>query len=353
MNRAIRRTCRTALLCAAGLAAASVPALAQDLQVKAPANLAVYLVNDDGRRMVGTVNGDGQLEIPGRLGNRDTEYEVVLENGPATNRSVALVERGKTDEFCQDESPPGSPFRYTGTINRWGQMQRLSISDAGEVTVEGASANDDDDDGLDWGVGWLIDADAARAFLNDSDRICSEAQALVNGVAVGFTCNNDSDVNAWSADAGLTFARFIALKVGYLELGRINFDLSGSVDSNAATVSGHFGRVHGATFTGEFRVDVGPVVPFVEAGAWRWSADTGATISVTGGTPISIATSRTITGWNPVVGAGIEIWPTRHVGLSAGVRWIPISEDISGVEDLVKLDNSFKMVFVGLKLGGR
>jgi hypothetical protein len=287
------------------------------------------------------------------LADRDKEFEVVIENGP-TRRSVALVERGRTDEFCQDQAPAGSRCRYTGTFVTWGRLRQLTVSDAGEVTVEGArQAGSDDGDGLNWGVGWLVDADFAQAFLSDSDRICNEARRLVDDVAIALSCDDDTSVRAWSADVGVTFARFIAFKVGYLDLGRVNFDLTGIGSDTSASVRGHFGRTRGATFSGVVRVDVGPVVPFVEAGAWRWSADATADILVTGPTPISTSTSRHISGWNPIFGAGVEFWPTRYAGVSAGFRLIPLREDIDTAADLVTFDDSFRLMFVGLKLGWR
>jgi hypothetical protein len=351
--------CRARIVAGAALltlACLARPAIASAAQFKihAPGATDIYLVDEKGRRMIGTVRADGQLELPVTLVDRDTDVEVVLESAPG-RRSLALVERGQRDSFCQDESPAGSRCRYTGTFFKWGRLNELNLAETGEVTVQGATldADADDDDGMRWGVGWLADADYARAFVSDADRVCREAQGLVGGIAVGFSCGNDSEVNAWSADVGVTFVRFIALKAGYMNLGRIDFDLAGVVNGDSATVNGHFGRIHGATFTGVFRVDLGPVVPFVEAGAWRWTADAGASVSVAGGTPIALSTSRSVSGWNPIVGAGVEFWPARYVGLSAGFRLIPVREDLSTVEDLIRLDDSFKLFFIGLKLGVR
>jgi hypothetical protein len=263
---------------------------------------------------------------------------------PALGQQTTITRPDRANPFAVADGGRQAP----GAIAPAGtpiQEDRLAIAPQ-------ARSDNDDHDGMNWGVGWLLDADVAEAFLPSSSAVCDSLSAQIGAIAGAFRCTNDTRAKAWSADLGITFVRFIAIKVGYLDLGRINFDAAGSANGIDATATGFFGRTRGVTLEGAFRLDVGPVVPFVQAGVWGWRSEVGGSLDVIG-VPLSGSASRTATGWNPIFGAGLEFWPVRHVGFSAGVRFVKIHQHVSDVGDLVNLNDTFRVAFVGLKLGDR
>ena len=332
------------------LFALPVLALAQTVEVRGRPGAGLFVVADKGRAPLGTLNDNGQLEVPERLVEEGKSLEVVLESS-ANAINIALVERGRDNPVCAPDAPTGVSCVRTGTFVTWGRVDRIVISPAGQVTVEGDQG---DDDGPRWGVGVIADLDVARAYGSDDDRLCQEAATLI-GTSFTFTCDSQSDTDAFNAALSVTFLRLVAVKVGYLDIGRQDFSLSGNLSpGSAVTITGRVGRTRGLTFTGVVRLDVGwAVVPFVEAGVWRWSTDVTASVAVTGVAPTTAETSRSLTGWNPVVGGGVEFWPTRYVGLHGGVKWVRVEEEVSDLNGLLDLDDRYRLIFVGLKIGTR
>ena len=96
-----------------------------------------------------------------------------------------------------------------------------------------------------------------------------------------------------------------------------------------------------------------PVVPFVEAGVWRWSTDIEADVTLSGTPPVAASTTRSLNGWSPIVAGGVEFWPARYVGVHAGIRWVRVEEELSDLNGLLDVDDQFRLVFVGIKFGVR
>jgi hypothetical protein len=330
---------------------APAAALAQTVEIKARPRASLFLVTDRGRVSLGTLNGSGELDVPRRLIDTGKELEVVLESS-ADGVDVALVERGRIDPVCGLDAPRGMSCVRTGTYLKWGTVEKFTVSEAGHVTLEGQQV--ERDEGMRWGVGGIIAIDGTRAFLPNDDRLCREARSLVGGNSLTFTCVTDSSTDAFGVGAGLTFLRFVSLNVGYLEVGSLGFQLTGEQNGTPVSATGRIGRTRGPTFTGAVRADVGwPVVPFVEAGAWRWATNVSGGVSMNGALPTSVLVTRSLSGWNPIYGGGIEFWPARYVGIHTGVKWIHIDQELPDLNGLLNLDNSFRMVFVGLKFAVR
>ena len=128
---------------------------------------------------------------------------------------------------------------------------------------------------------------------------------------------------------------------------------SGAAPPVSAVVNAQLGRMKGVTFTGGLRFPIGPVIPFAEAGIWRWSAPSSAIIEITGPTPFSTSFSEDNSGWDPVFAFGAEFWPVRNLGVTAGARFVRLkANELPGVDD-APVSESFRMVFVGLKFGIR
>ena len=322
-------------------------ALGQTVEVRARPGASVFVVTDDGRVSLGTVNTSGTLEIPAHLVDDDTDLEVVIESS-ADAVNVALVERGRVNPVCAPDQPTGVSCVRTGTFLRWGRVERITISPAGQVTLEG---QDPDDDGPHWGVGVIVSLDAGRAFVSDDDRLCRRAGQFVGG-GLGLTCDVENSTDAFNAGVAITFARLIAIQAGYLDLGRLDFGLSGSVAGSGVALTGRLERTRGPWVGAALRLDVGwPVVPYGEVNLWRWSTDIAADVNVTGLTPAAVR--RSLNGWNPIVGGGVEFWPARYVGVHGGVRWVRIEEELSDLNGLLDLDDQFRILFVGVKFGVR
>jgi hypothetical protein len=164
-------------------------------------------------------------------------------------------------------------------------------------------------------------------------------------------CDTESSTDAFGASVGVTVLRFVSLQAAYLDIGQLGFDLRGTADGAPVSLTGRLDRTRGPMFTAAVRADVGwPFVPYVEAGAWRWNTNVRATAS-SEGTPVTI--NRSLGGWAPVIGGGVEIWPVRHVGFYAGVKWIRLDEELSDLSGLLDRDDRFTLATVGLRFGIR
>ena len=347
MARHIRRLIPIALTCL-GTVAWPALAAAQDVQVRGPANAEIYVVTDRGRVLLGTLGTDGEARIPERLVDKDKELQVVLNEG-TTGTGIALVERDRHDDTCLDTSPAGSRCQYTGTFVRWGRVSRLSISPAGQVAVEGGRL--DGRDRLDWGPGWMASGTVGQGFMNNSDRLCAQGLASISAVAVTASCSSDTRPRTWSADIGATFFRFGVVKAGWIDVNSVGYTLTASNGLTTGEAVGSFGRARGPVFLAGVRFDVGPVVPYVEAGVWRWTASSRLNATATTTPAFFFAQTQSDSAWDPVFGAGLDVWVVRYVGVTAGVRWVKLQTDGSSVRQPV--DQSFTIASVGLKIGKR
>jgi hypothetical protein len=336
------------MLVAAGfmLAAGPVSATAQTVEVRAQPGATVLAVTDAGRVPLGTLNPQGELHVPIRLLDRDDEFEIVLEKVPEGTH-IALVERGRADPICTSDAAPRVTCVSTGRFVRWGRVERIAVSEAGRISIEQGDA---DDDGLRWSPGLIVSAEGARTFVSNDDRLCREAGAFVDP-GLGFVCDTESSTDAFGASVGVTVVRFLSLQAAYLDVGRLGFNLGGTVDGAPVEITGRLDRTRGPMFTAAVRADVGwPFVPYFEAGVWKWDTNIRGDVSVNGTTT---QINRSIGGWAPVFGAGIEVWPVRYLGFHAGVKTVRLDEEISDLSGLLNRDERFTMATVGLRFGIR
>jgi hypothetical protein len=325
-------------------------AAAQQIEIRGPANADIVAVTSDGRITLGRLSADGTADIPMRLVDEDTQLEVVI-NQTGTTPAVALVERGRKDDTCLDTSPGGSRCRYTGTFVTWGRVERITITPAGEVLVQGPER--DDDDGLDFGVGFIVGADVGQAFLADRNRICADAASELAIFGVTTTCRSDTTVDAWGAGFEVTFGRFIAAKLGYLDIGRVGFDVTAGGPDIFGELDGRFGRARGVTVAGAGRFDIGPFVPYVEGGTWWWTATTSVSAAVDLTPPFTFTESVELRDWSPIWGAGLEIWFVPTVAITVGFRNVRMQTDDTIAFADSTFDETFRTVFVGIKFGVR
>ena len=338
-----------AKLLGALLLSAAVPAAAaaQTVEIKAQPGVTVLAVTESGRVPLGTVPPAGELHVPERLLDSGTEFEIVLETVPEGTH-VALVERGRTDPICNSPSAVRVSCVRTGTFVRWGRVDRIAVNETGQVTVEQDDV--DNDGGLRWSPGLMVSAEGARTFVSNDDRLCREAGRVVDP-GLGFVCDTASSTDAFGASLGFTVVRFLSLQAGYLDVGRLDFNLSGTADGVPVAIGGRLDRTRGPMFTATLRADVGwPVVPFVEGGVWKWDTNIRGDVTTNGSVqPIN----RSIGGWAPVFGGGVEVWPVRYLGFYGGVKWVKLNEELSDLSGLLDRDERFTLVNFGLRFAIR
>ena len=98
---------------------------------------------------------------------------------------------------------------------------------------------------------------------------------------------------------------------------------------------------------------LGPVVPYIFGGGWRWSARSGSTVSLTVGNQTQSETfEQDDSGVDPIFGGGVEFWFAPFAGVNAGVTTVRMTADSSN-DDEGDVDERFTTFFVGLKLGRR
>jgi hypothetical protein len=99
------------------------------------------------------------------------------------------------------------------------------------------------------------------------------------------------------------------------------------------------------------RADVGwPVVPFFEGGVWKWDTNVRGDVTANGSLQ---SINRSIGGWAPIFGGGVEIWPVRYLGFHAGVKWIKLDQELADLSGLLDRDERFTMVNFGLRFAVR
>lgn len=335
-------------LCA--LLAVAADAAAQ-MTITAPPGFEVFAVIDKGKVPAATVGSNGTATINFDLINAGKSVDVMISD--CQGRMVmVLVEEGRRDEDCESRDQAGKPkcgCRRAAVII-WGRARALTVTPAGQVTVtDGPSSTS----GGGSPVGWLLDVDFGSARMSNSDESCNEVIAVYQPIGITPVCSKDANVPFFSADGGITFARMLAVKAGYLQVGQVTLDLNGSSGNRSVTQTGFFGPTRGVTFTGVLRIPAGPIVPFVEAGVWRWSARSGSTVNLTiAGQAANESFEQEDSGVDPIFGGGLEIWFSPVVGISAGVktvRMVAESED----DDEGDVGERFTALFVGLKIGRR
>lgn len=339
----IRITILQIFLCAATAAMAT----AQDFELRGPAGLDLFLVTEKGRTPLVTVGADGRATVPVKPIGPGKDLEVLIETCDGKMVAV-LVERGRNDEMCDDAPPFTGRCKCVrpGVFLTTGRLERLTINESGQVAIEGTPVRSGT---AGWGVGWLVGGEAGRASLSDADDACNIAKNGLQAAGLPSACTSDTTVDTWGLDLTATFLRFVQVKAGYLDIGRVSLIASGAAPPTSAVVNAQLGRVRGATFVGGLRFPLGPVVPFAEAGVWRWSGKSSATVEISGPEPFATSFSEDNSGWDPVYAFGAEFWPLRAVGFTAGARFVRLkANELPGI-DQAPVSESFRTVFFGLK----
>lgn len=342
--------CRIILLQLVLVGSTAAAAVAQDFEIRGPAGMDVFLVTEKGRAPLVTLDADGRGTARANALPGGRELEVLIETCDGKMVAV-LVERGRNDEACDDAPPFSGRCKCVrpGVFLTAGRLQRLTISGSGQVSIEGQPQRE----GVGWGVGWLAGGEFGWATLSDADEPCNTARAELQSLGLAAACDSDTTVDAWGADLTVTFLRFGAVKAGYLDIGRVSLIASGAAPPVSAVVNAQLGRIRGVTLTGGLRFPIGRFVPYADAGVWRWSGDSRATVELTGPVPFSTSFSEDNSGWDPVFAVGAEFWPIRNLGITAGARFVRIQADeLPGIE-VDSVADSFRMIFVGVRFGLR
>jgi hypothetical protein len=207
-------------------------------------------------------------------------------------------------------------------------------------------------------VGLLFDVDFSAASREGS-RDCGTLAASARQVGATLTCDATSRMPAWGFSATVTFFRYAGVQIGYLEVGqmRLRADAAAQVVADSFVLGSTFaedrlfGAAHGVTVLGVVRVPLKRVVPFAEAGAWRWSAASSShsQIANTVDAALTLAdeheTRASERGWDPVFGGGVEFWVTRYFAIDAGIRAVAVG----GTSQ--RADHRFTAVSFGVTVG--
>lgn len=216
---------------------------------------------------------------------------------------------------------------------------------------------------------WLVDVSYNTAARLGANNDCKELQTQALSTGGTVSCTADSRVPAWSAAGGLMFIDRVGFKVGYLDYGHIALHAAGETTTTAGPPPGQDGRTtiinttfsydaelghaRGVTLVGIARAPIGRVVPFVEAGVWRWwvreveRSEFALTIN---GRPLDSAAlngNRQMASWDPVVSGGAEVWVTKMIAVSGGVRLVRLQTGNQHV------DERFAGLFFGLRVSPR
>lgn len=213
---------------------------------------------------------------------------------------------------------------------------------------------------------WLLDLNYNAAARLGANNDCDDLQAQARSTGGTVSCTADSRVPAWSASGGLMFVDRIGFKAGYLDYGNIALHAAGDTtttagppDGRAAIINTTFsydaelGRARGMTFVGIARAPIGRVVPFVEAGLWRWwvrEVERSQFALTINGRPLdtaAISDDRTMASWDPVLSGGAEVWLTRMIAVNGGVRFVRLR---TGNQDV---DERFAGIFFGVRVSPR
>lgn len=326
-------------------------AFAQQVTVTAPPGFEIFAVIDRGKIPAATVGANGTATIDFSLIDAGKSVDVMIAD--CQGRMVmVLVEEGRRDEDCESRDQAGKPkcgCRRAAVII-WGRARALTVTPSGQVTVDQGPSTSG---GGGFPIGWLLDVDFGPARMNNANKSCDEVIEVYREVGLNVACDKDSNVSSFSADAGITLAHFLMVKAGYLQLGQVTLEASGTTGNRTARQTGFFGNTRGITFTGGLRIPLGPVVPFVEGGVWRWSAESGSTTTLTIGNQTFTDTfDQDDSGVDPIVRAGIEVWFAPFLGVSGGVTTVRMSADSSNANE-GDIDERFTTFFVGLKIGRR
>ncbi len=324
------------------------------VQVTAPSGVDIFVIAAKPKVRVATVGTDGTANVAANATAPGTELQVVIVRCAGT-MSIVLIERGRTDPDCEN-APAGEQPRCncdpSGVFIVWGRDTAITVSQSGQVTLGGGQTTTA---GGGFGdIGWIVDIDVARASQADADNNCDGLKQGLGAEGFNVACTSDGTVRAFSADVGVTFARFFAVKVGYLSLGQVTIDATATRPPVTFTADGHFGSARGVTVVGAVRVTAaGPVVVFVEGGVWRWSAASGSRLEVRVNNQLEASEdlAQDNSSVDPIAGAGVEYWFTPRIGVSGGVRVAWLGAKSTGPEGDV--DKRFTVLFVGLKLGWR
>jgi len=225
-------------------------------------------------------------------------------------------------------------------------------------SVASATAQDVASSGSSTPIGWQFDinvSDVIRSGTND----CDALQASAHQVGATMTCDTTSRMPAWDLNATMTLYKFVGVKIGYLDVGQVRVRANAAAEAVSDTfVIGStfaqdsvFGRARGVTLLGVARLPMRRLVPFAEAGVWRWSANNASHTQV-GNTVNAVPTlvdvhdaSATIQNWDPIVGGGVEVWLSKSVAVDAGLRSILVSASNE------RMHQRFTSMSFGIKVG--
>jgi len=215
---------------------------------------------------------------------------------------------------------------------------------------------------------WLLDVSYNTAARLGASSDCDELQEQARSTGGTVLCSTDSRVPAWSAAGGLMFLDRVGFKVGYLDYGDIALHAAGDnttmgprpgQDGRTAVINTTFsydaelGHARGVTLAGVVRAPLGRVVPFVEAGVWRWwvrEVERSQFALTINGRPLDAASvndDRTMASWDPVLSGGAEVWLTKMIAVNGGVRFVRLR---TGNQDV---NERFAGVFFGVRLSPR
>jgi hypothetical protein len=326
-------------------------------QVNGPAGVDIFVIATKPKVRAATTGTNGRATLPADLVAPGTELQVVVARCGG-QMSIVLTERGRTDPDCDNQQPggatPGAQQQPrcscdpTGLYIVWGRPAVINVTAGGQVRIDGGSQTGTTGGG--GAIGFIADIDVARVSLSDTDTICDDFLDEFGGQT---SCDVDGTGVGFSADVGVTFARFFAAKVGFLSLGEVTIDVDVPIQQGVSiTADGTLGSTRGVTFVGAIRVPLGPVVVFGEGGVWRWSSSSSSQLALRVDNQVveSDSFSSDFSGVDPIFGGGVEFWFTPRLGVSGGVRVAKASGEPDNDEE-GPLDESFTVVFVGLKLG--
>lgn len=216
---------------------------------------------------------------------------------------------------------------------------------------------------------WLFDASYNAAARVSANVDCDEMRAQARSVGGTVSCTADSRLPAWSVGGGLMFLERVGFKVGYLDYGDVALHADGNTTITAGPPPGQdgrtniinttfrydaeFGHARGITIVAVARAPLGRVVPFVEAGLWRWwvrEVERSQFALTINGRPLDSATSsddRQRASWDPIVSGGAEVWLTKMIAANGGVRLVRLR---TGNQDV---DETFAGIFLGVRVSPR
>jgi opacity protein-like surface antigen len=225
---------------------------------------------------------------------------------------------------------------------------------------------------LDWSQGTITLAEVVDSLIKHRDAIGPEAFALawVFGAGgessmfpseecrpiPGFTATCDLDKSGFDVMflGELEFLPWLAAGVSFERIHGVTLerDLQ-SIDTPGLTGEvrdAHFDPVMGAFYLRPTLRIGSSVDLYAQAGIARWKADSGNRTTLRFEDQVLEETTvQEDSGWSPLVGAGVNLWPGSRVGLRFGWEYAKLKKEEANID--TSMHNV--MAAVLLKLGGR